>query len=319
MSARVPKVVFLDRYAIRAPLRPLNFPHAWFEYPTTPPELLLERLEGADIAITNRVFFTKEIIQQLPELRLIAMSATGYECIDVAACRASGITVTNLRDWSTFAVAEHAFALLLTIRRQVLLYRESVINGEWQRSQSYGVLKEPLPGDLYGSTLGIVGYGNLGKRICLLGKAFGMNVLIADRKGHSPREGRTAFDEVIRAADVLCITCPSTPETRSLIATDELAAMKTTATLINTARGGIVDEQALVQALREGRLGGAGIDVLAQEPPRDGNPLLDLSLPNLVITPHMAFASPHALQQLTEQLIGNIESFVAGQPKNIVT
>jgi glycerate dehydrogenase len=314
-----PKVVFLDRYAIRAPLRPLNFPHTWVEYPTTPQDLVVERLQGATIAITNRVFLDAGTLQQLPELRLIAMSATGYECIDVVAAKNAGVTVTNLRDWSSIAVAEHAFAMLLAVRRQLLLYRGSVTQGEWQQSAGYGVLKEPLPSDLYGANLGIVGYGNLGKRIGQLGSAFGMSVLIADRKGQAARDGRTAFQKVIEASDVLCITCPLTPETRNLIGPEEIAGMKPTATLINTARGGIVNEEALARALREGLIGGAGVDVLAEEPPRNGNPLLDLSLPNLVVTPHMAFASHHALGILAEQLISNIESFVVGDHKNVVS
>lgn len=313
------KVVFLDRSAIRVPLRQLSFPHHWCEYPTTTPDLIVERLQGATIAITNRVFFTGQVLEQLPDLRLIAMSATGYECIDLAACRRAGISVTNLRDWSSIAVAEHAFAMLLALQRQLLLYREVVSQGEWQRSSSYGVLKEPLPSDLFGCKLGIIGYGDLGKRLGHLGSAFGMDVLIAERKGVDPRPGRIAFQEVLEIADVICIACPSKPETRGLLGEKELAAMKPTATLINTARGSIVNEEALARALRDGRLGGAGIDVLAQEPPPHGNPLLDLSLPNLIVTPHMAFASHHALNLLAEQLMGNIESFVSGHPRNVVS
>ncbi|RZU43737.1 D-2-hydroxyacid dehydrogenase [Edaphobacter modestus] len=313
------KVVFLDRFAIRAQLRSLRFPHDWFEYPTTSPEQVIERLQGATIAITNRVHFDADILKQLPDLRLIAMSATGYECIDISVCRDAGVTVTNLRDWSSISVAEHAFAMMLGVRRQLLVYRELLAQGEWQRSHFYGVLKEPLPSDLYGCNLGIIGYGALGERIAHLGSAFGMNVMIADRKGAAPRERRVAFREVVETSDVLCITCPFNEETRNLIGRDEIAMMKPTATLINTARGGIVDEQALADALREGRIGGAGVDVLAQEPPRNGNPLLDLSLPNLIVTPHMAFASHHALNVLAEQLMSNIESFVAGHPKNVVS
>jgi glycerate dehydrogenase len=313
------KVVFLDRFAIRAHFRPLRFAHDWFEYPTTPPEQVVERLDGAAIVITNRVHFDVDILKQLPDLRLIAVSATGYECIDVPACRDAGVTVTNLRDWSSTAVAEHAFAMMLAIRRQLLVYRELVAQGEWQRSHFYGVLKDPLPGDLYGGNLGIIGYGALGRRIAHLGSAFGMKVLIADRKGESPRDGRVAFQEVIETSDVLCLACPFNTQTENLIGGEEIARMKPTATLINPARGGIINEQALADALREGRIGGAGVDVLAQEPPRNSNPLLNLSLPNLIVTPHMAFASHHALNALAEQLMSNIESFVAGHPKNVVS
>jgi glycerate dehydrogenase len=313
------KVVFLDRYAIRAPLRPLRFAHEWQEYPTTTPEQVVARLQGARIAITNRVRFDAATLAQLPQLELIAVSATGYECIDVDACCRAGITVTNVRDWSTPAVAEHAFAMMLTLRRQLLVYRQAVQAGEWQRSHFYGVLRETLPQDLYGNTLAIIGYGALGKRLAVLGRAFDMEVLISDHKGAAPRAGRVAFDEAIARADVLCIACPICEETRNLIAAAELARMKPDATLINTARGGIVNEQALADALRTGQIGGAGIDSLATEPPRDGNPLLDLELPNLLVTPHMAFASDSTLARLVEQLLGNIESFVAGQPNNVVS
>ncbi len=313
------KVVFLDRFAIRAALRPLRFAHEWQEYPTTTPEQVVERLAGAHIAITNRVRFDEAVISQLPDLQLIAVSATGHECIDVAACRRAGITVTNVRDWSTPAVAEHAFAMMLSIRRQLLVYRQAVAAGEWQRSHFYGVLKEILPQDLYGCTLAIIGYGALGKRLAVLGEAFEMNVLIAEHKGAATRAGRVSFDEALARADVLCIACPISDDTRNLIDAPELACMKPTATLINTARGGIVNEQALADALRDGRIGGAGIDSLAQEPPRDGNPLLDLQLPNLIVTPHMAFASDSTLARLVEQLLCTIEAFVAGQPVNIVS
>jgi len=313
------KVVFLDRYAIRAALRPLRFAHEWQEYPTTAPEQVVERLSGARIAITNRVRFDRATIAQLPELKLIAVSATGHECIDVDACRSHGITVTNVRDWSTPAVAEHAFAMILSLRRQLLVYREAVAAGEWQRSHFYGVLKDTLPQDLHGCTLVIVGYGALGKRLARLGEAFDMKVVIAERKGQTPRAGRVAFDDALAQADVLCIACPISEDTRNLIDAPELARMKGDATLINTARGGIVNEQALADALREGRIGAAGLDSLAQEPPRDGNPLLSLQQPNLIMTPHMAFASNSTLARLVEQLLSNIESFVAGAPRNVVS
>ena len=313
------KVVFLDRFAIRAALRPLRFEHEWQEYPTTTPEQVVERLAGARIAITNRVRFDAATLARLPDLKLIAVSATGHECIDVAACHRHGITVTNVRDWSTPAVAEHTFAMILALRRQLLVYREAVAAGEWQRSHFYGVLKDTLPQDLYGCTLAIIGYGALGKRLARLGEAFDMKVLIAERKAQAPRAGRVSFDDAIAQADVLCIACPISDDTRNLIAAAELARMKPGATLINTARGGIVNEQALADALRAGRIAGAGLDSLAQEPPRDGNPLLDLQLPNLIMTPHMAFASDSTLARLVEQLLTTIEAFVAGQPRNVVS
>jgi glycerate dehydrogenase len=290
-----------------------------FEYPNTATDDLIPRLQGASLAVTNRALIGDDQLSQLPDLRLIAVSATGYDCIDVAACRRHNVLVTNLQDWSTTAVAEHAFALLLALRRQLFLYRPLVASGAWQRSTFYGLLENPIPGDLFGATLGIIGHGNLGQRVATLGGAFGMTALIAERKGVPARPGRTSFDDVLTRSDVLCITCPFTPETAGLIGASELARMKPTALLINCARGRIVDDAALADALRNGRLGGAGLDVLAQEPPTQGNPLLDLDLPNLIVTPHMAFASEVALGNLAEQLIANIESFLAGHPRNVVS
>ena len=315
-----PKVVFLDRISIRTPLRPLAFAHRWFEYPTCTPAEVVPRLEGASIALTNRMPIGEAELQQLPLLKLIAMTATGYDCIDVEACRRHGVTVTNIRNWCTSTVAEHAFALLLALRRQLFLYRQLVAEGAWQGSPFYGLLEDPLPETLEGSTLAIVGHGALGRRILGLAQAFGMKTLIAERRGlTTAREGRTPFSEVLASADVLCLACPLTPETRGLLGAAELAQMKPTALLINCARGNIVDDDALAEALRSGRLGGAGLDVLHQEPPRDGNPLLALNLPNLIVTPHTAFASRGALEVLAAQLITNIEAFAAGDPRNVVS
>ena len=192
------------------------------------------------------------------------------------------------------------------------------MRGEWQTSAFYGVLKDPLPSDLYGNTLGIIGFGSLGKRLAHLGSAFGMETLVAARKGQEEANNRHRFEEVLHRSDVLCIACPLTPETKDLIDVAELAEMKPSAVLINCARGGIINEVAVSDALRNGRIGGLGTDVLSNEPPRGGNPLLELSLPNLIITPHMAFASRHALASLAEQLLSNIESFVRGDRKNVV-
>lgn len=319
MQHHAHKVVFLDRFAIRATLRPLRFDHTWVEYPTTAPEDVVARLAGATIALTNRVRFDASVLAELPALRLIAVAATGYECIDIEACRAAGVTVCNVRDWSTPAVAEHTFAMILALRRQLLEYRAAVAAGEWAQSHFYGLLRDPLPPGLAGASLGIIGYGALGRRLATLGEAFGMTVLIADHKGAAPRAGRVSFVEALARADVLCVACPKLPQTTNLVGAAELASMKPTAVVINTARGGIVDEAALAAALREGRIAGAGVDSLSEEPPRHGNPLLDIDAPNLIVTPHMAFASDHTLAALAEQLLGNVEAFVAGTPRNVVT
>ena len=312
------RIVFLDRKAISVPLRQPSFPHEWREYEHTPDELTVARLQGASIAITNRVPITHAILDEVPTLELVAVSATGYEHVDVAACAQRGVAVCNVRDWSV-SVPEHVFALLLALRRQLPNYQREVARGSWQTSPTYGFLLYPLPSTLHGATMGIIGYGALGQRVATLAHAFGMNTLIAERKGAVPlRAGRTAFERVLAESHVLVVLCPLNDDTRNLIGASELAQMRRDALLINCARGGIVDEQALAQALHQDALGGAGIDVLSEEPPVQGNPLLDLNLPNLILTPHMAFASVQSLTTLAEQLIGNLEAFVAGEPRNLV-
>jgi glycerate dehydrogenase len=226
--------------------------------------------------------------------------------------------VCNVREWSV-SVPEHVFALMLALRRQLPAYQQAVSAGRWQASPTYGFLLEPLPITLSGTSLGIIGYGALGQRVAAIAQAFGMETLIAEHKGATPlRSGRTSFETVLAQSEVLVILCPLTEQTRNLIGAAELARMKPDALLINCARGGIVDETALAGALRRGELGGAGVDVLVQEPPPEGNPLLDLKLPQLIVTPHMAFASVQSLEALAEQLIGNLEAFVQGQPRNVV-
>ncbi len=313
------RIVFLDRRAIRVPLRAPAFPQHWSEYPHTPPELIAARLRGATIAITNRVPLDGATLDAAPTLRLIAVSATGYEHVDVAACHARGIAVCNVRDWS-ISVPEHVFALLLALRRHLPAYGAAIAAGRWQASPTYGFLLEPLPRALRGGTLGLIGHGALGRRVAALAAAFGMRVLIAERRGADiVRPGRTPFPAVLAQSDALVVLCPLTAETRHLLGAAELALLRRDAILINCARGGIVDEQALADALVAGKLGGAGVDVLSDEPPVTGNPLLELRLPNLIVTPHMAFASTESLEALAEQLIGNLEAFAAGTPRNLVT
>ena len=319
------RIVFLDRNAIRVPLRRPDVPHEWREYPHTPPELVVSRLEGAGggssatIAITNRVAIDAAILDAVPSLRLVAVSATGYEHVDVRACQADGVSVCNVRDWAV-SVPEHVVALALALRRQLPAYREAVAGGAWERSPTYGVLLDPPPRTLAGSTMGLIGYGTLGRRVAELARSFAMRVLIAERKGaHEMREGRTAFEEVLAHSGVLAILCPLSDETRGLIGAAELARMPRDALLINCARGGIVDEAALAAALVEGTIGGAGVDVLAEEPPRQGSPLLTLRLPTLIVTPHTAWASVASMENLAEQLIGNFEAYVAGAGRNMVS
>lgn len=311
-------IVFLDSEGLPAQLRHPGFPHEWRDYPTSSPEVVVERLRDATIAIIDRVCLGEAELVQLPYLKLIAVAATGFDNVDIEACRRRGIAVANVRNWSK-SVPEHVFALILALRRQLLSYHGLVQGGAWQRAENYTMLQEPLPLSLSGNTLGLIGYGGLGRAVVDLAKAFGMRVLIAERKGAGTiRDGRTGFDDVLRDSSVLVVLCPLTEETRGLIGSAELGRMPGHALLINCARGGIVDEQALAAAILRGDIAGAGVDVLSEEPPRSGNPLLTLKQPNLIVTPHVAWASVQSLQALADQLIGNIEAFVAGTPRNLV-
>jgi glycerate dehydrogenase len=313
------KIVFLDRNAIRVPLRSPSFEHEWVEYPFSPPGEVAARLASATIAATNRAAITADLLEKVPSLRLIAVAATGYDQVDIEACKAFGVSVCNVRDWS-ISVPEHVFALTLALRRQLFNYRAAIKAGRWQQSPTYCVLLDPMPIALAGSTMGLVGYGTLSQRVETIAQAFGMKILVAERKGAAIiRAGRTPFEEVLARSDVLTVLCPLSEETRNLIGEKELALMQRHSLLINCARGGIVDETALAQALQTSVIGGAATDVLVQEPPVNGNPLLDLQLSNLIVTPHVAWASVQSLEHIAEQLIGNMEAFVGGTPQNLVT
>ncbi|MEH3148263.1 MAG: D-2-hydroxyacid dehydrogenase [Methylobacterium frigidaeris] len=308
------QIVFLDRETLDASLRAPAFPHEYREYDGTAPDEIVERLKDADIAIVNKVPMRAETLRQLPKLKLIAVAATGTDIVDKAAAKAQGITVVNIRDYAFNTVPEHVVALIFALRRAIVPYANSTRRGDWNRSRQFCYFDHPIR-DIAGSTLGIVGYGALGKSIARRGEALGMTVLAYDV---FPQEGLVDLDTILRESDVVTLHAPLTPETRHMIGRDELARMKRDAILINTARGGLVDEAALAEALRNGTIGGAGFDVLTTEPPVEGNVLLDLDLPNLIVTPHVAWASKEAMQILADQVIDNIEAFVAGRPVNVV-
>lgn len=311
-------VVFLDRDSLVVDLRRPSFPHEWREYPATTPDQVAERLQGATVAISNKVVLKADLLARLPALELIAVAATGTDNVDLDYCREHGIRVVNIRNYSVHTVPEHVFSLALALRRNLLAYRGDLRQGLWQQSSQFCLFTHPVH-DLHGSTLGVFGYGALGRAVAELGRAFGMTVLLAEHKGVAePRPGYTEFTETLRTADVVTLHCPLTEQTRHMIGTAEFMLMRRHALLINTARGGLVDEEALVYALQRGVIAGAGLDVLAEEPPRDGNPLLELDLPNLMVTPHVAWSSREAMQILADQLIDNIESYVRGEPQNVV-
>lgn len=278
----------------------------------THPQEVVERLTGAGIAIVNKVVLDQERLAQLPDLRLVCVAATGVNNVDLDACRAAGIRVTNCQGYGTDSVAQHALALMLALATRMPDYQRAVRRGDWGRSTQFCLLDYPII-ELAGRTLGLVGKGTLGGRVAELASAFGMEVLLAQRPGGPAQSGRVPLERLLPQVDVLSLHCPLTDATRGLIGAEELALMKPDALLINTARGGLVDEQALADALRRGRLGGAGFDVLTEEPPRQGNVLLDPELPNLIVTPHSAWGSCEARQRIVSQLAENIAAYSAGE------
>jgi glycerate dehydrogenase len=312
------RIVFLDRASLRADVRKPSFPHQWSEFDHTKPEDLVSRLHGATIAITNKVPLREADLAQLPSLKLIAVSATGVDIIDLESCRRRGISVCNVRNYATHSVPEHVFTLMLSLRRNLLNLRNDVQAGAWAKTTQFCLLDHRIR-DLHGATLGLIGYGTLAQSVERIGNAFGMRIIIAERKGAMTiRPGRCSFEELLRDSDILSLHAPLTAETRGMIGASELQMMKPEAILINTARGGLVDEAALAEAIRTGVIAGAGVDVLSSEPPREGNPLLDLNSANLIVTPHVAWASDEAMQVLADQLIDNVEAFAAGNPRNLI-
>jgi glycerate dehydrogenase len=313
------RVVFLDRDSLKANVRRPSFAHAWQEYPGSQATDVPARLRGATVAITNKVPLRAAALQQVPTLKMIAVAATGYDVVDIDYCKAHQIAVANIRNYAVHTVPEHTFALILALRRNLLAYREDVVRGRWGQVDQFCFFDHPIR-DLHGATLGLIGEGALGQATANIGRAFGMKVLFADHPPpKAPAVEFTPLDEVLRTSDVITMHAPLTPESRNMIGINELRKMKRSAILINAARGGLVDEQALVQALKENLIAGAGFDVLTKEPPKEGNPLLDLRLPNLIVTPHVAWASDGAMQFLADQLIDNVEAFIAGKPQHLVT
>ena len=312
------QIVFLDRDSLHASVRAPAFAHQWRDHPATAPDQVVARLAGATIAITNKVPLRAADIARLPDLKMIAVAATGTDIVDLAAARERGIVVANIRNYSLVSVPEHCFALLLALRRNLMAYARDVAAGKWQQAPQFCLFDHPIA-DLSGSTLGIVGYGALGQRVAQLGRAFGMHIAVASRSPVAdPSVESLPLAELLRVADVVSLHLPLNEATRHMIGAAELASMKRTALLINTARGGLVDEAALADALRAGVIGGAGFDVLSREPPRDSNPLLELDLPNFILTPHVAWASAGAMQTLADMLVDNLEAFVAGAPVNVL-
>ncbi len=309
------KIVFLDRESLDATVKPFSFPHDYVEHASTwTPEEIVSRLEGAEIALINKVPMRAETLKRLPDLKLIAVAATGTDVVDKAQAKAQGITIVNIRNYAFNTVPEHVIGLMFSLRRAIVPYANSVRRGDWAKSRQFCYFDYPIT-DIAGSTLGIVGYGALGKSIGKRAEALGMTVLAYDV---FPQDGLVDFETILEKSDVITLHVPLTPETKGMIGAEQFGKMKRNAILINTARGGLVDEAALLAALKDGTIAGAGFDVVVQEPPKDGNILCEADLPNLIVTPHVAWASKEAMQILADQLVDNVEAFVAGRPQNVV-
>jgi glycerate dehydrogenase len=311
--------VFLDRNSLDlADLDFTQFDKAieqWQYYAETSPDQVLQRISNAEVIVSNKVVLDKPILELAKQLKLICVAATGTNNVDLDAAKENNIQVCNVRAYGTASVVQHVFALLLSLVRNLPAYQQAVKDGEWHKSKQFCMMDFPI-GELTGKVMGIIGYGELGKAVASVAQAFGMTVKLAQRPGDEPREGRLPLHELLAEVDVLSLHCPLTPYTANLVGEDELQLMKPTAYLINTARGGIVDERALAQALINKQIAGAGVDVLHTEPPVASNPLLELNIPNLIVTPHMAWASRESRQRLLEQIVTNIHSYQSGQLHN---
>ncbi|WP_321878547.1 D-2-hydroxyacid dehydrogenase [Paraburkholderia bannensis] len=315
------RVVFLDRATLspHTRLRALPFAHQLETHERSSPEEIAERIRDADIVITNKAPITAQALDGALRLRMIAVAATGTDNIDLSACAARGVVVSNIRGYALNTVPEHTFALIFALRRSLVAYREAVRAGRWLESGQFCFFDFPIR-NLAGSTLGIVGAGALGQATAAIGRALGLRVLFA---AHGNRVGMDGdyvpLDALLAQSDIISLHCPLTPATRNLIDAAAFERMERRPLLINTARGGLVDEAALVDALQAGQISGAGFDVVSQEPLPAQHPFQAiLAHPGFILTPHVAWASDEAMQALVDQLIDNIVAFHAGEPRNIV-
>ena len=302
----------LDTGALRTLLPELEI------FDVTDDHQVAARINDAQFVLANKVRLTDELLAQSPELRFIGLTATGTDNVNLEAAQRHGVAVCNIRAYCNQSVAEHVFACLLNLTHSIAQYVRDVRAGEWQKSDDFCLLTHPVR-ELSAMTLGIVGYGELGKTVAKFGASLGMDVIVSARPGASDAEtGRVLFDELLQRADVISLHCPLNDETRNLFSRDEFARMKGGAILINTARGGLIDSQALVDALHSGEITAAAVDVLPKEPPVQGDPLLDYVGDNLILTPHIAWASNEARQAAIDELAENIAAFLQGRDRNRV-
>lgn len=282
-------------------------------FPSTQSSEVLNRVQDANVIISNKVMVDAQTLQRCHNLKLILICATGTNNIDLVQAKEQGVVVCNCQGYGTSAVAQHTLMLMLALATSVLKYDHAVKQGQWNQASQFCLLDFPII-ELSGKTLGIIGYGELGKAVAQLAQAFGMNILIGSLPNRPADDQRVPFMELLPQVDFLTLHCPLTEQTRDLINTAALNLMKPSAFLINCARGGIVNETALANALRQGEIAGAATDVLTIEPPKTGNVLLADDIPNLIITPHSAWGSVDARQRMIQQMLENVIAFKAGQP-----
>lgn len=315
------RIVVLDRDTI-APevnVRRPSFPHEWVEYDRTSASEVIERAKDATIIINNKLDLRADTLAQLPQLKLIAIAATGTDCVDKKAAATQGVPTVNIRGYAKATVPEHTFALLLSLARSIVPYRAEVLEGAWQAAQQFCFFTNPIV-DLAGRRLGIVGAGVLGSQVAGIARAFGMDVVFYDPMAKPGTAGVVGLDELIETSHAITLHCPLTDETRGMFDMAAFRRMKNRPILINTARGGLIVEEDLEIALDEGLVSAAGLDVTLPEPPAPDSAFMRLARRrNVICTPHIAWASLEAQQALADQLIDNIENFVAGRPTNVVS
>lgn len=288
----------------------------WSFFDTTTPGQVTERLKGSSVVVCNKVVLDEDRLSAAPEIDLICVTATGVNNIDLEAARKRGIAVTNVTAYATASVVQHVFSLILALRTRMFEYQRAVKAGKWQQSPFFCLLDYPIS-EIAGQTMGIIGYGELGKAVAGVARAFGMEVLVCARPGSDQvAQGRVSLEELLRYSDIISLHCPLDDNTRGLLGKNEFDQMKEGAILINTARGGIVDEASLMQALEDEVIAGAGIDVIEKEPPVNGNILLQANRPNLIVTPHIAWASTQSRQRLINEVAKNIEAYKIGEERN---
>lgn len=315
-------IVLLDQETFPAHIkfpRP-NYPHNWQAYDYTSAEQTAERIKQADIVIVNKVVLNSNQLEQASNLKLIALVATGSNNIDLDYCRQHSIAVANIRNYGSHSVAEHTFALLLALKRRLFSYKQRVASGEWQEHRQFVLFDDPVD-DLNDGIMGIVGKGVLGTQVAKIAEVFGMKVMFAEHKSAtSCRPGYIPFTKVLAQSDVLSLHCPLSHDTHQLMGSKEFAMMKKTSLFINTARGALVDEKALANALTKGEIAAAGLDVLYAEPPAANNPLLALAAqPNVLITPHTAWTSNQAMENAVQQTMENIAAFLNNKPIRLIS